>query len=141
MIWLRSYLNRSIIDKLQFMRAKLQGIKEGEHTAYSHLVSVLKEIVLNNDQDGYQLFEYYSQHVKNNEQSHSQFRLEETPLLQEYITKGRALLNKINVGTEEEPQEPGPCGYLPNLMEEAKIFEKAGVGFGEETTYLIFKAL
>ena len=26
-------------------------------------------------------------------------------------------------------------------MEEAKWFERAGVGFGEELTYLIFKAL
>jgi radial spoke head protein 4/6 len=26
-------------------------------------------------------------------------------------------------------------------MEEAKMFEKAGVGFGEETTYIIFKSL
>jgi len=50
--------------------------------------------------------------------------------LGEYAKKFRGLLNKPNVGTEEEPQEPGPCGYLPNLMDEAKMFEKAGVGFG-----------
>jgi hypothetical protein len=30
---------------------------------------------------------------------------------------------------------------VPNLLDEAKLFEKAGVGFGEEGTYLIFKAL
>lgn len=27
------------------------------------------------------------------------------------------------------------------MIEEAKLFEKAGVGFGEETTYIIFKAV
>lgn len=48
------------------MKAKLQGIKEGEQNAYNHLVSVLKEMILNNDQDGYHLFEHYSQNVKNN---------------------------------------------------------------------------
>lgn len=113
------------------MKAKLQGIKEGEQNAYNHLVSVLKEMILNNDQDGYHLFEHYSHNVKNNVQSNPQFRLEETALLQEYVNKAKQLLNKPNVGTEEEPQEPGPCGYLPNLMEEARLFEKAGVGFGE----------
>lgn len=48
------------------MKAKLQGIKEGEQNAYNHLVSVLKEMILNNDQDGYHLFEHYSHNVKNN---------------------------------------------------------------------------
>jgi hypothetical protein len=123
------------------MKAKLEAIKEGDSNAYGHLVAVLKQMILNNDQDGYHLFEYYSQNVKHNVQPTEPFRNQESDKLQEYAKKARALLNKPNVGTEEEPQEPGPCGYLSNLMEESKIFEKAGVGFGEEMTYIIFKAL
>jgi hypothetical protein len=50
------------------MKAKLEAVKEGSTNAYSHLVEVLKQMILNNDQNGYQLFEYYSQSVKNNVQ-------------------------------------------------------------------------
>jgi hypothetical protein len=42
---------------------------------------------------------------------------------------------------EEQLQEPGPCGYVPNFMEEAKWFEWAGVYFGEEQSFKIFKSL
>ena len=51
------------------------------------------------------------------------------------------IIQKPNLGTEEEPQEPGPCGYVPNLLEEARWFENVGVGFGEELTYKIFKSM
>ena len=87
-------------------------------------------MILNNDREGYHLFEHYSHNVKHQIQPPQQFRQQEPAELNTYAAKARALLNKPNVGSEEEPQEPGPCGYLPNLMEEAKLFEKAGVGFG-----------
>ena len=80
--------------------------------------------------NGYQLFQYYSQNVKNNVQLPDCFRNQEFDKVQDFAQKFRGFLNKPNTGTEEEPQEPGPCGYVANLMEEAKIFEKAGVGFG-----------
>ena len=32
-------------------------------------------------------------------------------------------LKKINAGTEEEPAEAGPIGYMPNFIDEAKWFE------------------
>lgn len=35
----------------------------------------------------------------------------------------------------------GAIGYVPNFMEEARWFEWAGVGFGPEETYRIFKSL
>lgn len=42
------------------------------------------------------------------------------------------MLQKVNVGTEEEPQEPKSIPYVPNIMEENKLFEKVGVGIGED---------
>ena len=45
------------------------------------------------------------------------------------------------MGTAEEPLDAGPCGYVPNMLEESKWFEWAGVGFGTEETYKIFKSL
>ena len=104
------------------MKAKLQSIKEGNNNAYNHLIQVLKQMILNNDTNGYQLFEYYSQNVKNNVQLQQCFRYGEVQKLQEFVNQFRAFLNKPNTGSEEEPQEPGPCGYVANLMEEAKMF-------------------
>ena len=34
-----------------------------------------------------------------------------------------------------------PIGFVPDLMEESKIFEWGGVGFGELETYRIMKSL
>lgn len=51
------------------------------------------------------------------------------------------MIQKLNSGTEEEPQEPASIGYVPDLQEEARAFEKFGIGFGEEETYRIFKSL
>lgn len=51
------------------------------------------------------------------------------------------LYQKLNLGTEEEPQEPGQCGYVPNLLEEMKKFEWAGISFGEEDTFHLQKTL
>jgi hypothetical protein len=58
-----------------------------------------------------------------------------------YIDKQNSLMNKPSAGTEEEPVEVGPCGYIPNLVEQSKIFEKVGLGLGEEQTFLLFKSL
>lgn len=45
------------------------------------------------------------------------------------------------MGSEEEPAEPGPTGFVPPLTQESKWFEMAGVGFGDTLTYKIFKSL
>jgi len=37
----------------------------------------------------------------------------------------------LNDGAEE-PQDVPSVNYVPNLLEEAKQFEWAGIGFGEE---------
>jgi radial spoke head protein 4A len=45
---------------------------------------------------------------------------------------------------EEEDQEPpeiGPIGFVPDIMADAKLFEWAGIGFGEQETYRIMKSL
>jgi len=64
-------------NKLQIfkmLKKNLEAIKSGDSNLYEHLVKVLKQMVLNNDKDSYQLFEYYSQKVKSKDPSDSQFR-------------------------------------------------------------------
>lgn len=39
-----------------------------------------------------------------------------------YIEKQTSIISKPSAGTEEEPVEVGPCGYIPNLAEQSKIF-------------------
>jgi len=43
--------------------------------------------------------------------------------------------------TNEEGEDLGPCGYVPNLIEEMRKFEWAGVHFGENETYLLQRSL
>lgn len=50
------------------MKAKLEALKEGDSNLYQHLVSVLRQIILSNDREGFQLFEHYSQQIKANHQ-------------------------------------------------------------------------
>ena len=38
------------------LKDKLEAIKQGDSNMYSHLTSVLKQLILSNDRDGYQLF-------------------------------------------------------------------------------------
>lgn len=83
------------------LKDKLTAIKSGDLNLYDHLVKVLRQIVLNNDRDSFELFEYYSQKVKNNEEPAAQFRNEEYEQLKEYIAKAKLILDKPNTGTEE----------------------------------------
>ena len=44
----------------------------------------------------------------------------------------------------EEPAEPvvaSPLGYVPDLMVDNSILECAGLGFGEEESYLLMNSL
>ena len=50
-------------------------------------------------------------------------------------------IQKINAASEEEPAEPASVPYVPNVMEESRLFEKAGVGVGEDEAYRVYKSL
>lgn len=91
-------------DKLhyiQMLKDKLGAIKSGNLNLYDHLVKVLRQIVLNNDRNSFELFEYYSQKIKNNEEAPLEFRNEDYQQLQAYISKAKLILDKPNTGTEE----------------------------------------
>lgn len=59
------------------LKKNLESIKSGDSNLYEHLVGVLKQMLVNNDRDGYQLFEYYSQKVKAKDGATREFRLED----------------------------------------------------------------
>ena len=38
---------------------------------------------------------------------------------------------------EQAPEEAAPIGYVPDLLQDSKVFEWAGIGFGEIESYRI----
>ena len=40
-----------------------------------------------------------------------------------------------------EPVEPSALGHIPDFLNDSRILEWAGLGFGEELTYLLMKSL
>ncbi len=35
----------------------------------------------------------------------------------------------------------GPCGYVPDIMADSRVYQWGGIGFGDNETLLIAKAL
>lgn len=61
-----------------------------------------------------------------------------------YVQKALGLIGKqivVNAEGEVEQQEPQTCGYMPNLLEESRLFEWVGIYFGKDLTYLLYKSL
>ncbi|CAD8116456.1 unnamed protein product [Paramecium sonneborni] len=127
------------------LKEKLQEIKDTNTNLYQHLNNVLTKILLDNPKNAFELFEDYSFQVKQSGftfEKYNEFdNAERTKVTmdQGIQQKTLKLINKINLGTDEEPQESTQTGYLPNLTEEAYLYEWAGVGIDEN--YKIFKAL
>lgn len=138
--------------------------KQGDRNLYDHLSNLLGKMLLENTDKGFDLFEEFSHDVKFSQFDYKKdtnfdhkARMRETytdvkdwadkaSVNLEVFSLSHSLclnlsLQKLNVGTEEEPQEPGQCGYVPNLLEEMKKFEWAGIYFGEEETYHLQRSL
>ena len=99
------------------IQQKLEKIKSGDTTLYDHLVKVLRQMIMNGDREGFRLFQHYSQKVKAGDQEISCFRGEDYEYLKEYVQKMKLILDKPNTGGDDEPAQPGPTGYVPNLIE------------------------
>ncbi|CAK61427.1 unnamed protein product (macronuclear) [Paramecium tetraurelia] len=117
---------------------------------YVHLNIVFSKILLDNpnilinieQQNAVELFEDYSIQVKSNGYKFEKYN--EFYRSKVYKDSNRqqttlTIVNKINLGTDEEPQETNSTGYLPNLIEESYLYEWAGIGIHEN--YKILKAL
>jgi len=123
--------------------------QQGDQNLYDHVSNVLAKMLLENPDNAYDVLEEFSHDVKFSGQNykkdinfdHKQRTRETYPEIKEWADKASVNLEKLNVGTEEEPQEPGQCGYVPNLVEEMKRFEWAGIYFGEEETLTLQRSL
>lgn len=134
--------------EIQKFLSGLKG-KDGNSNLYDHITNILGKMLLDNPTNPYDNIESYSHDVKfsnfdykkDTNFDHKERMRETYGEIKEWADKALSNLEKINVGSEEEPQDPGQCGYVPNLPEEMKKFEWAGIYFGEEETYQLQKSL
>ena len=123
---------------------------------YSHLIEVFNRIMLHHPDDGYDKFEEISALVKQ-----TNFKIRDPK--SDFDVNGNAsqapakvaemnkVLNKIRALMAEEPDlvsaedrhlisNKKPC-KIENFVESAQMLEWAGIGFGEERSFLIQKSL
>lgn len=134
------------------VRQILKQIKDPEHpdnNLHAHITNVTAKLMLDNPKNAFTVFEEYSQRVKetgfslnslHDEHSANRFR-EPYKQINDQAQKLTTFIGKIMTGTPDDPQEPGPTGYVPNTLEEMKLFEQIGIYFGEELTYILHKSL
>lgn len=64
-----------------------------------------------------------------------------TEALQNYVGKAGKLFEKPKLEEDEEPPEKAPVGNVPDLAKLGRMFEWAGVSFGEKEYFLLQKSL
>lgn len=132
------------------LKQKLENIKDKSgKNLNQHLTNILTKLLLDNPKNVYDVFEDYATQIKlfkYDFKKHDDF-VDNTQRLRETYDQQKQLnqlqikkLQKLNDGAEE-PQDVPSVNYVPNLLEEAKQFEWAGIGFGEEQTYRLQKSL
>ena len=61
--------------------------------------------------------------------------------LKEYIQTASKLFEAPELGEDEEPPEKAAVGNIPNLLKEGRIYQFAGIDFGEKEYFLLQKSL
>ena len=146
------------LQSLEAIRAQLKKEKDlGENVKsdlYSHLTEVFTRIMQHHPNDGFDKFEEISQLVKktNMKVSDPKFDYE---LLQnglsnitnqqalEYIDKAKKLMKELpEVSVLDRSLLTKDQKYvMPNITEEAAMFEWAGICFGDDNVYMLQKSL
>ena len=121
---------------------------------YSHLVEVFTRIMQYHPYDGFDKFEEISvlvkkTHMKTMDPKFDYELNNNIPLTNRealvYIEKAKSLLKEETtkrIAVEDKQFVEKDKSYvMPNLMEQAKMFDWAGINFGDDTVYLIQKSL
>lgn len=117
---------------------------------YTHLAMVFGHLMRHYPDEPLDKLEEVSYIVKNRENIKAEefLRLsEETRFklvgqaLKEYTEIAGKLFEKPKLEDDEEPPEKGPVGNVPDLLKEGRIFEWAGISFGEKEYFLMQRSL
>lgn len=124
------------------LEQKLKEFSSGDSSLSSHLESLFRYFLTHPQSSLYDGFESISLQCKSEMLRDRVCRLRENfSDVKDYVGAYKQLVLKQQAAEGEEVQESGPTGYVPNFLEESKLFQYAGVYFGEEENYLILKSL
>ena len=158
------------LDTLERIKSQLKQARDQGSTVkldlYTHLTEVFNRIMLHHPYDAYDKFEEISHLVK---QTHLKIKdpkfdydvnaiqhEQSNPQKEAWIKKCKNLLNevshpfalsRVNQIVDLIPKEDrslltkDKTFVIPNVIDEARMFEWAGVSFGEEETYKLSKSL
>ncbi|CDW78166.1 UNKNOWN [Stylonychia lemnae] len=146
------------IDTLERVKSQLKELKDLGNNVnldlYQHLTEVFNRIMLHHQQDGYQRFEEISHLVKQTHlkikdpaydyEVNAQQSEQNDPQRAQWIQKSKNLLKEI---VDQLPRDErdlltkDKTFIIPNIPEEQRMFEWAGIVFGEELTAKLTKAI
>ena len=136
------------VKQFENLKTLLKNVKSSQGTdLYSHLQEVFKCLIMHYPDQALDKLEEVSYLLKHQSASlklqdflvteESKNIKDHCDALLEYIAKLEQHFPRPKTGEEEgeEAAEAGPIGNVPDLMADSKVFEWAGVGFGEYENY------
>ena len=117
---------------------------------YSHLLETFAHLMTHYPSEAVEKFEEVSYVCKNKGKvdMDSWLRIkeevryrEESKAMGSFAINGGKLFEKPKLEEGEEPPEKAPAGNVPDLMKQGRIFEWAGIDFGEKEYFLLQKSL
>lgn len=133
---------------------KLKSLKGSDGSnIYEHFANIIGKIVQDHPKNAYEIFEQYSHYIKQNKYNYTSnenyvdaYKLREKyDEVEQELEKAAKYfnLNPQTAGGDEEAEqgEPPQIGYIPDMMEELQLLERAGLGFGEKETFKIYSSI
>lgn len=146
---------KELNEKFDGLKTILKNIKSSKgKDLYTHLQEVFKNLILHYPDQSLEKLEEVSYLLKNAD-SHQidQFlkitdmrnykdictqMTDYTKMMQEQFGKKAAAEGEEEA---EEPEAAAPVGFVPDLLEDANVYQWAGIGFGQQELYRLQKSL
>lgn len=145
---------KELNEKFQGLQAVLKDIKNTKGIdLYSHIQEVFKQLILHYPDQALEKLEEVSYLLKHKDTIKMEDFLKVSDMrnykdvcgqMNAYINKLKPQFGAVKSADDEEDAEPAeaaPVGYVPDLIEEAAIFQWAGIGFGQQELYRLQKSL
>ena len=138
------------------MKTILKNIKSAKGLdLYQHLQEVFKKLILHYPDQSLEKLEEVSYLLKSADPEQIKKFLKISDMrnykdiceqMADYIAIMRETFGSKKSGgdgdeEEAEPEAAAPVGYVPDLLEDAEIYQWAGIGFGQQELYRLQKSL
>jgi radial spoke head protein 4/6 len=123
--------------------------KQGEGNLEDHLQKLFNFLILHYPNQALEKFEEASYLIKNGKDISKFLKVSDDrdyrdlfESLQEYTTQMQKKFAKPQPNEDGEmPEEPAPVNYVSDLLKDAKMWQWAGIGFGEQEVYRLQKSI